>query len=482
MMERTILASLLHNEEYVRTVIPFLKAEYFENKAEGEIFGIINDHITKYNTLPTLKMLAVELATRKADINEYEYKEMEVIAAGLKKEDVPAAWLLDKTEKWCQDRSLYNAIMQSASIYQDKTGKLSRGAIPGLLNDALGVTFDSRVGFDPLEGAPGWYDRMHDGSAKIPFDIDILNTMTKNGLRDSTLTILMGGTGFGKSLWMCHMAAYNLMYGKKVLYVTLEMDEDQVAERIYANLLNIPLDDLDYVPKESFVGKVEKLKEKTLGKLIVKEYPNKSAGANNFRHLLNELRLKQKFVPDIIYIDYLNICKSSTVKFAGNMNTYVYVQFIAEEVRALAKEEKIPIVSATQVNREGFASSDPGLDDISDSFGMAFTGDIIWMIILNDDLRKMGQYLVKQVKNRYGDIIKYSKVAVGVDFARMKLFNVEKKAQTYIQTVPDQIAGPLSEDADKLFAQEPPEAEPIRKLSISERALATIKKPGNFNY
>lgn len=481
MMERTILSSLLHNEEYVRKVIPFLKAEYFENKAEGDIFGIINDHITKYNTLPTLKMLAVELATRKADINEFEYKEMEVIAAGLKKEDVPADWLLAKTERWCQDRSLYNAIMKSASIYHDNTGKLSRGDIPGLLTDALGVCFDSHIGMDPIEDAPQWYDRMHNDQAKIPFDIDILNTMSKNGLRGSTLTILMGGTGFGKSLWMCHMAAYNLLYGKKVLYISLEMDEDQVSERIYANILNIPLDDLDYLPKESFVKKVEKRKETIAGKLKVKEYPNGSAGAANFRHLLNELRIKEKFVPDIIYVDYLNICMSNRVKYTGSMNSYTYVKFITEEVRALAKEEKIPIVSATQFNREGFGSSDPGLDDISDSFGMAYTGDIIWAIILNDDLRKMGQYLVKQVKNRYSDITKYHKAAVGVDFARMKLFNVEKKAQTYIQNVPDQIAGPLSEDADKLFAQEAPEVEP-RKLSISERALATIKKPSNFNY
>lgn len=480
-MERTILSSLLHNEEYVRTVIPFLKAEYFENNAEADIFGIINDHIQTYNKLPTLKTLAVELATRKADINEFEYKEMEVIAAGLKKEDVPADWLLAKTEKWCQDRSLYNAIMKSASIYHDNTGKLSRGDIPGLLTDALGVCFDSHIGMDPLEDAAGWHDRMHNVHAKIPFDIDILNTITKNGLRPSTLTILMGGTGFGKSLWMCHMAAYNLMFGKKVLYITLEMDEDQVSERIYANILNIPLDDLDYITKEAFLKKVEKVKEKTLGKLKVKEYPNGSAGAANFRHLLNELRIKEKFIPDIIYVDYLNICKSSTVKYTGAMNSYTYIKFITEEVRGLAKEAKIPIVSATQFNREGFASSDPGLDDISDSFGMAFTGDIIWAIILNDDLKKMGQYLIKQVKNRYGDITKYAKVAVGVDFSRMKLFNVEKKAQTYIQTVPDQIAGPLSEDADKLFAQEPPEAEP-RKLSISERAMANIKRPTNFNY
>lgn len=478
MLERTILSNLLHNEEYVRKVLPYLKDEYFENEREADIFRMINEHLQKYNERPTLKTLAIELSSRKADIDEHQYRETEAIAASLKKDDVPIDWLVDSTEKWCQDRALYKAIFKAASIFNDKTGKTPRTAIPEMLQDALGVNFDNHIGMDVMEDAPNWYDRMHEEHAKIPFDIDILNKITKDGLRKGTLTILMGGTGFGKSLWMCHMAGYNLLFGKNVLYITLEMSEDQVSERIYANLLNIALDDMDFLSKDVFVKKVVKLKEKVLGKLIVHEYPNGTAGASNFRHLLNELKLKKKFVPDIIYIDYLNICMSNRVKFTGQMNTYTYVKFITEEVRALAKDTKlqqIPIVSATQLNREGFGSSDPGLDDISDSFGMAYTGDIIWTIILNDDLRKMGQYLVKQVKNRYSDISKYNKVSVGVDFSKMKLFNIDHNGQNFVQSS----AAPDPKISELAMAENVDRPE---KLSISQRALANIRKPANFDY
>lgn len=460
MLEKTILNSLVYNEEYTRKVLPYVKAEYFQNKAEQAVFRLINDYIQKYNTLPNIATIDMELNSRKADINEFEFKEIMAIVGDLsQKQEWEISWLLDRTEKWCQEKAVYNAIIKSVNILKDNTGKTSKGAIPGLLQDALGVSFDTHIGIDLIEDANDWYERSHQPYERIPFDLDMLNKITKGGLRKKTLTILIGGVGFGKSLWMCHMAGANLLLGKKVLYISMEMSEDQVSERIYANMLNVPLDLLDNIPKDVFMKKVEALKAKTPGKLITHEYPNGGAGASNFRHLLNELKIKKNFVPDIIYVDYLNICMSNKVKFTGNMRHDLYIQYIAEEIRALAKEQNLPIVSATQVNREGFVSSDPGLENISQSWGQAATGDLILIIIVSDDLIKAGQYMVKQVKNRYSDFTKNRRFIIGVDRSKMRLFNVEDHAQIVVNdsnSEPSAITG---------------------QGSISERAVSLVKKP-----
>ena len=456
MLERTILNALIYNEEYSRKVLPYLKSEYFHNKSEAAVFTLINDYIQKYNKLPSAATINMELSSRKADINEFEFKETQAIVTELEqKKEWDQKWLEDKTEAFCKDKAVYNAILLSANILKDKTGKTTREAIPSLLQEALGVSFDNHIGLDLIEDADDWFERSHSPFERIPFDIDMLNTITKGGLRKKTLTILMGGVGFGKSLIMGHMAGANLLLGKKVLYISMEMSEDQVSERIYANMLNIPLDQLDVIPKDVFLRKVEALKEKVVGKLITHEYPNGGAGASNFRHLLNELRIKKNFVPDIIYVDYLNICMSNRVKMNTNRHD-LYIQSIAEEIRALAKEVDVPIVSATQVNREGFVSSDPGMENISQSWGQAATGDLILVIIVSDELIKLGQYMIKQVKNRYNDINKNNKFVIGVDRTKMRLYNVESAAQNLSQQVT-----PISTEG----------------MTTSEKALALIKKP-----
>lgn len=468
MFERTILNSLVHNEEYSRKVLPYLKSEYFQNKSESEVFKLISDYIVKYNKLPTAATVKSELDMQESNINEFEYKEMSAIVSDLaKKGDWELPWLVDKTEVFCKEKAIYNGILESVAILKDKTGKTSTAIIPQILTDALGVSFDNHVGLDLIEDADEWFDRIHQPHERLPFDIDMLNKITKGGLRKKTLTMLIGGVGFGKSLWMCHMAGANLLQGKKVLYISMEMSEDQVSERVYANMLNIPLDQLDIIPKDIFSKKVQALKAKTPGKLITHEYPTSGAGANNFRHLLNELKIKKNFIPDIIYIDYINICLSNRVKFSGSMNMYTYIKFIAEEIRALAKEYDVPIVSATQINREGFVSSDPGMENVSESFGLAATADLILIIIISEELTRLSQYMIKQVKNRYNDININNKFVVGVDKSKMRLFNVENGAQNLSQ--------------QKFIAPTAPNPDAQPPMTISERAMAGVKKPG-FNF
>ena len=427
--ETTILSSLVTNEEYIRKVFPYLKKEYFMDGAEATVFHVVKEYFDKYNKRPLIQVIQSELA--EYNLNTKEFEQVKSVVESIKSLDSvkpDLEWLVDTTEQWCQTQAVHGAILQSMDIISDD--KKPRNAIPGLLQDALAVSFNSEVGLDFYDHADYWYDLTHSRLPRIPFDIDYLNKITKGGLLPKTLNIIIGGVGFGKSLWMCHMAGANLLQGKKVLYITMELSKEQTMERIYANMLNISLDMMPDIPKEIFLKKVEKMKEKTVGRLKVAEYPTGSAGAANFRHLLNELKVKQNFVPDIIYIDYLNICCSSRVKLSGNLGMYNYVKSIAEEIRALAVEQNVPIISASQVNREGFRSSDPGMDDISESFGLAATADLIIIIILSEELIALNQYMVKQGKNRYADVNKFNKFIVGVDKPKMRLYNVEAHAQT----------------------------------------------------
>jgi len=455
MIERTILSSLVHDENYARKVLPYIKSEYFQNKSEQVVFNIIFDHINRYNTIPSVSTLFVELNNRKTNIDEHEFKEVSDIVTGLQtKQECDLQWLVDKTEAFCQEKAIYNGIIESVRILNDKSGKMTKHAIPGILQNALAVSFDTHIGVDLINDADDWFERVRAPHIRVPFDLDMMNKITKDGLLKKTLNLFMGGVGFGKTLWMCHLAGANLLLGKNVLYITLEMSEDQISERIYANMLNVPLDQLDIIPKDVFLAKVDKLKEKTTGKLIVHEYPTSGAGAANFRHLLNELKIKKNFIPDIVYIDYLNICISNRVKFSPQIGMYLYVKMISEEIRGLAIEQNVPIVSATQINREGFTASDPGMENISESFALAATADLILIIVVSDELIKLGQYMIKQVKNRYSDMNKNNKFVIGVDRSKMRLYNVEQKAQTLIQP--------------------PTSNEP---KSISERAMAMVHKP-----
>jgi archaellum biogenesis ATPase FlaH len=426
-LERTILANLLYNEEYLRKVLPYLKLEYFHNQNEALTFKLISSYLVKYNTIPSKSTLLVDLSQLQSGINENIFKDTSETIKSLNEDKQDLAWLLDNTEKFCQDKAIYNGIHKSIEILDDKSGKLAKGSIPTILSDALAVSFDTHIGHDYLEDWEQRYNFYHNTEEHIQFDIDILNKITDGGVTKKTLTILLGGVGFGKTLMQCHFAAANLVKGKNVLYITMEMSEEKISERIDANLLNIPLKDLKLLPKDLFEKKIAKIREKTIGKLVVKEYPPTSAGADNFRHLLNELRLKKKFTPDIVYIDYLNLCKSSRVKFSGDL--YTYIKTVAEEIRGLAVENNIPIISATQLNREGFTSSDPGMEHTSESFGLPATCDTMWVIVTTEELEALNQVLFKQIKNRYNDANSPRRFIIGCDRSKMRLYNVEGQAQ-----------------------------------------------------
>lgn len=432
MLERIILNNLINSEEYVRKVLPYLEPEYFHNSAEQKIFLVINEFIQKYNKSPDITAVSVDLFNR-ADLNEHVIKDCQDIIANFQPDTshLDSQWLVDQTEKFCQDKAIENGLRKSIEILEDKEkGKLDRGSIPKILQDALAVSFDSHIGHDFLGDWEARYAFYHNVEEKIPFDLDILNEITNGGFSNKTLNVLMGGVGFGKSLVMCHMAAANMMKGKNVLYITMEMAEERIAERVDANLLNVDINQLVGVDKPRYEALLEKrVRAKTLGKLIIKEYPTALAGADNFRHLLNELRIKRNFTADIIYIDYLNICKSSRVKFSANLGLYLYVKFIAEELRGLAVEYDIPIVSATQLNREGFQNSDPGMEHSSESFGLPATTDILLGIVSNEELAKLNQLSFKQIKNRYADPNKNTRFIIGCDRSKMRLYNVENKAQ-----------------------------------------------------
>ena len=430
-IERVVFNNLVNNEEFARKTLPFLRGDYFHNRTERVVFDVIDDYVKKYNRVPTKEALLVDLGNVDT-ITEEQYTECKEIVDAIPSEKDSGAdyeWLIDKTEQFCQDKAIYNAIMQSIKIMDDKTGKTTKGAIPQLLSDALAVSFDNSVGHDFLVDIEQRYAFYHQHEQRTPFDLEYFNKITKGGLPNKTLNIGLAGTGVGKSLFMCHCAANNLTDGKNVLYITLEMAEERIAERIDANLMNLTMDELRELPRDVYIKKADRIKTKTTGKLIIKEYPTGSAGAANFRHLLNELKIKKNFVPDMIYIDYLNICASSRLKQTGAIGSYQYIKAIAEELRGLAVEFDVPIMSATQTTRGGYDNSDIGLTDTSESFGLPATADFMFALISTDELKALSQIMVKQLKNRYGDPEKFKRFVIGVDYSRMKLYNTEQSAQ-----------------------------------------------------
>jgi len=429
MIENTILSSLIHNEEYARKVVPFIKDEYFGDNDTKVLFQEIRKYIDQYNGLPTKEALQISINERD-DLNEERYKNIsESIDDMGYDNDTELDWLLDKTEKFCQDKAVYNAVRKSILVLDGKDKEYDKGAIPQLLSDALGVAFDTNIGHDFVENADERFDFYHTKEDKIPFDLDYMNKITKGGVSRKSLSIALAGTGVGKTLFMTHCAAANLMEGLNVLYITMEMAEERIVERIDANLLDLTLDDLRYLTRDVYHSRMSNIRKRTNGKLIVKEYPTASAGSNHFRFLLNELKLKKNFIPDIIYIDYLNICMSSRMKQGANVNSYTYIKAIAEELRGLAVEFNVPVFSATQTTRSGYSNSDMDLTDTSESFGLPATADFMFGLISSEELENLGQIMVKQLKNRWGDIANPKRFVVGIDRSRMKLFNVEESAQ-----------------------------------------------------
>ena len=434
-IEQTILRNLLSDEKYMRRVLPFIKPEYFEGPYRT-LFKEAGKYVAKYNKLPTAESFMVEL--NNSDVSGDAYTAACEIAETLFVGDsVDEQWLIDNTEKWCQDRAIYNAVMESITIIDGKHDKLTKNSLPSLLQDALAVTFDASVGHDYTEDAGDRYEFYHTEEDRIPFDLEYLNKITKGGVPNKTLNIALAGTGVGKSLFMCHVAANALVEGHNVLYITMEMAEERIAERIDANLLNVPIDQLDTMSKDMFTQKIADLSRKTTGKLIVKEYPTGSAHAGHFRGLLNELKLKKQFVPQIIFIDYLNICASSRMKgMGGAINSYSYIKAIAEELRGLAVEFDLPIFSATQTTRSGYSNSDVGLEDTSESFGLPATADLMFALISTEELEKSRQIMVKQLKNRYNDPTMHKRFVLGIDRSRMRLYDVDESQQTLTDDTP----------------------------------------------
>ena len=431
-LEQTILKNLVYNEDYLRKVLPFIKEEYFSENCEKVLFHEITSFTETYNNAPSIEALTLSIQDRR-NLSDEDVKRCQEYIKEIKEssqEVTQMEWIVDKTEKFCQEKAIYNAVLGSIQILDGKDKTNEKGAIPKILADALAISFDTSVGHDYLEDSNERFDFYHRKEERIPFDLDFLNKITKGGLPKKTLNIALAGTGVGKSLFMCHVAAGAMCQGKNVLYITMEMAEEKIAERIDANLLNTSLDQLMELPRDVYDKKVARLKEKTTGKLIIKEYPTASASATHFRTLLNELNLKRNFVPDIIFIDYLNICCSSRIKASANINSYTYVKSIAEELRGLAVEFNVPIVSATQTTRSGYTSSDPGLEDTSESFGLPATADFMFALISSEDLEELGQIMVKQLKNRYNDPSYYKRFTLGVDRSKMKLYDVEQSGQT----------------------------------------------------
>ena len=430
-IETTILRNLVFNEEYSRKVIPFIQPDYFEQRTEKIIFQEITQFIVKYGAAITTEALAIELENR-TDLSETEVKESREITSNLTDAPVEHNWLLDTTEKWCRDRAIYLALMESIGIADGGDKEKNRDAIPSILSDALAVSFDNHIGHNYLEDYKERYESYHRKEDRIPFDLEYFNKITKGGLPNKTLNVALAGTGVGKSLFMCHMASSVLLNGRNVLYITMEMAEEKIAERIDANLLNVPIQDLVELPKSSFENKVTNLTKKTQGQLIIKEYPTASAHSGHFKALLNELALKKSFKPDIIFVDYLNICASSRYKGSANINSYTLVKSIAEELRGLAVEAEVPIVSATQTTRSGYGSSDVDLTDTSESFGLPATADLMFALISTEELEQIGQIMVKQLKNRYNDPTVNKRFIVGIDRAKMRLYDCEQSAQNDI--------------------------------------------------
>ena len=427
-VEFLILRNLLHNEEYLRKVIPFIKSEYFEDNHQKIIFEEIQNFVEKYNQIATKEVLCIEVENR-SDINDSSFKEVVGIITSLEDELSEFEWLVDTTEKWCRDRAIYLALMESIALADGTDEKKGRDAIPSILSDALAVSFDPHVGHDYLADYEQRYETYHRKEDRVEFDLEYFNKITKGGLPNKTLNIALAGTGVGKSLFMCHVASSVLLQGRNVLYITMEMAEEKIAERIDANLLNVPIQEIGELPKVMFEDKVTKLAQKTQGTLIIKEYPTASAHAGHFRALLNELALKKSFRPDIIFVDYLNICASSRYRAGSNVNSYTVVKAIAEELRGLACEANVPIVSATQTTRSGYGRSDVELTDTSESFGLPATADLMFALISTEDLEGLGQIMVKQLKNRYNDPTIFKRFVVGIDRAKMRLYDCEQSAQ-----------------------------------------------------
>jgi replicative DNA helicase len=430
-IENTILSNLIYDEEYCRTVIPFLDKRYFSDRKESMAFEEITKFFETYNKLITPEILAIELTKRK-DLSSTEDQQIGSLIASLNNFEINKEWLLNETESFCKKKAVYNAILDSIGIIEGRDKNLQEDAIPSLLSDALGVSFDKHVGHSYLSDSDERYEFYHRVEEKIKFDLDLLNKITKGGLSRKTLNIILAGTGVGKSLAMCHFAAANLMDSKNVLYITMEMAEEKIAERVDANLLNLSMDELKVVDKPIFDSRLDKIRKKSQGRLIIKEYPTAGAHAGHFRALLEELKMKQEFKPDIIYIDYLNICASQRLRSGANVNSYTYIKTIAEEIRGLSVEYNVPIVSATQVTRSGFNSSDVELTDTSESFGLPATADLMIALISTEELEGMNQIMVKQLKNRYNDPSYYKRFVIGVDRSKMKLYDLEQSAQNNI--------------------------------------------------
>jgi len=427
-IETKILSNLIYDEQYCRKVIPFIKTEYFSDRKEAILSKIILEFFTKYNKPLTKEILSIEVGNRH-DINDKELVELNSYVDSLTHEDVNEFWMMEQTEKFCKDKAVYNAILHSIKIIDGGDKVHTKDSIPSILSDALAVSFDNHVGHDYIENSDERYEFYHRIEEKISFDLDMFNKITKGGLSKKTLNIALAGTGVGKSLFMCHVGASVLTQGKNVLYITMEMAEERIAERIDANLLNLTMDELKVIDKDIFDNRIEKIAKKTQGKLIVKEYPTAGAHAGHFRALLEELKLKREFIPDIIFIDYLNICASQRMKQGGSINSYTYIKSIAEELRGLAVEYNVPIVSATQTTRSGFSNSDPGLEDTSESFGLPATADFMFALVSNEELEQLNQIIVKQLKNRYNDPSFYKRFVIGIDRAKMRLYDVEASAQ-----------------------------------------------------
>ena len=451
-LEKKILKHLILDDKYTRKVLPFIKAEYFSESSEKMLYEQINGYVLKYNTMPTKEALVIEIDKKVNLTDEQHKKTISLVDEVCVHEDIgDTNWLVDATEGFCQEKAIYNGIMQSIQILDNKIDtkeKLDKGAIPSILADALSVSFDNHVGHDFIDDAEDRYDFYHRVEQRIPFDLDYFNRITKGGLPQKSLNIVLAGTGVGKSLFMCHCAAANLTIGKNVLYITLEMAEERIAERIDANLMNVEVDRLIGVAKETYISKVDRIREKTNGKLIIKEYPTASANVTHFKHLLNELKLKRQFIPDIIYIDYLNICSSSRVKQGNSVNSYTYIKAIAEELRGLAVEHKVPVISATQTTRSGYTNSDVGLEDTSESFGLPATADLMFALISTEELEAMNQIMVKQLKNRYNDPTTNKRFVIGVVRAKMKLYDVEQSAQSDISDSGQVDTGPAFDKTD----------------------------------
>ena len=427
-IEKTIFSNLIFNETYARRVLPFIKGEYFQDKTDRILFEEIYNFMDKYQAMATKETLSIELDNRK-DLNGTEFQKVVEVIESLNDAEVDMQWLVNTTEKFCKDKAVYNAILSGIQIIEGKDKQHTQEAIPSILSEALAVGFDQHIGHDYIEDAEDRFEFYHKKEEKLEFDLEYFNKITKGGLPQKTLNIALAGTGVGKSLFMCHMAASTLMQGKNVLYITLEMAEERIAERIDANLMNVSMEDLHNLPKKMFTDRVAKINEKTNGKLVIKEYPTASAHSGHFRSLIKELALKKSFTPDIIFIDYLNICSSSRFKGNASVGSYFYIKAIAEELRGLAVETNLPIMSATQTTRGGFANSDVGLEDTSESFGLPATADLMFALISTEELEGLSQLMVKQLKNRYNDLGTNKRFVVGIDRSKMKLYDCEQEAQ-----------------------------------------------------